>query len=361
MKIALFLIFTIHALIHGLGFIKAFQFMPLPQLPLQISKSAGLLWLLSALILLFAGISMALSWSLWWALAFAAVVLSQILIFQTWSEARFGTIMNILIIPAALMAMGSWSFERTWLRLKQDMSRGMAPGAIESVIGEDDIRDLPLPLQKWLRWSGVIGRPRLTSVYLIQKGAMRLKPEQTDPMISLSEQLILPQQNAFIWKVQTRMTGLPVLGRDMFHDGKGSMWISLGGLIPVVNVAHNPKINQSALQRFLGEIIWVPSAVLHPSLVWRQIDEHSVEATMNWAGTQGSGVFHFLPDGRPHRFVAQRFKDVQDEKPLEWTADIEAYRTFDDLQIPSRVKATWMLPSGPFTWFEIEIEDAQFD
>ncbi len=237
----------------------------------------------------------------------------------------------------------------------------MKPVATESVIHEDEIRDLPPPLQKWLRWSGVIGRPRLTSVHLIQKGAMRLKPEQTDPMISLSEQLIFPQQNAFIWRVQTRMAGLPVLGRDMFYEGKGSMWISLAGLIPVVNIAHNSRINQSALQRFLGEIIWFPSAVLHPSLVWRQIDEHSVEATMNWAGTQGSGVFHFLADGRPYRFVAHRFKDVQDEKPLEWVADIDVYRDFEGLQIPSRVKATWMLPSGPFTWFEMEITDARFN
>jgi hypothetical protein len=156
------------------------------------------------------------------------------------------------------------------------------------------------------------------------------------------------------------MKGLPVLGLDSFHSGKASTWISLFGLIPIVDVAGDPKTNQSALQRFLGEIAWVPSAALHPSIVWRERDEGSAEATMTWGGVTGSAVFYFRPDGEPYKFVAQRFKDVNDEKPLEWVADMIASQEFSGLRIPSRLQATWMLPSGPFTWYRFELVEARY-
>jgi hypothetical protein len=52
---------------------------------------------------------------------------------------------------------------------------------------------------------------------------------------------------------------------------------------------------------------------------------------------------------------------VNDEKPLEWVAGMLASREFAGLRIPARLKATWVLPSGPFTWYEFEVVEARYD
>jgi hypothetical protein len=72
-------------------------------------------------------------------------------------------------------------------------------------------------------------------------------------MASDAEQFFTVDTPGFIWLVRTAMAGMPVLGRDLFSDGQGSMEIRLAGLIPVVNVSNHERINESTIQRYLGE------------------------------------------------------------------------------------------------------------
>lgn len=359
MKIALMLVFTLHALIHALGFAKAFRWLPLPQLTLPISRLMGVFWLLTALALLLSGILMLMASRYWWVLTGISIAFSQLLILQSWSAAKYGTIVNGILLGAVIVGFGSWKFERTWHHLHDELVQEI-PRKEAPLVTEESLRALPRPVQNWLRWSRIVGHPEIVSLSMKQKGTLRLKPEETKWHPSESEQLIVVPSRSFVWSVHTRMMGLPVLGIDSFHKGQGSTWISLFGLIPVAHVAGDPKTNQSALQRFLGEIAWVPSAALHPSIIWKERDEESAEATMTWGGAQGSAVFYFRPDGEPYKFVAQRFKDVSDEKPLEWVADMMASREFSGLRIPSRLKATWILPSGAITWYEFEVVEARY-
>lgn len=106
----IFIIFIIfisifHGLIHLMGFAKAFKLAEIKELTLPISKPAGLIWLLSALIFV---VSAALLWGnqdMWWLVAVAGIVLSQILIFMYWRDAKFGTIANGIILLAVIFSL----------------------------------------------------------------------------------------------------------------------------------------------------------------------------------------------------------------------------------------------------------------
>jgi hypothetical protein len=50
--------------------------------------------------------------------------------------------------------------------------------------------------------------------------------------------------------------------------------------------------------RFLGEIVWFPSAALSPILTWEAIDGTSARATMRHGGLVESAVFAFSDEGR---------------------------------------------------------------
>ncbi|MBL0133464.1 MAG: hypothetical protein IPP79_05340 [Chitinophagaceae bacterium] len=54
LKIVLAVFILLHAMIHLMGFAKAFQFAELKQLTLPISKSMGLIWLITTLVFLMA-------------------------------------------------------------------------------------------------------------------------------------------------------------------------------------------------------------------------------------------------------------------------------------------------------------------
>ena len=231
----------------------------------------------------------------------------------------------------------------------------------EKIIIEETIKDLPVPVQRWLKNSGVIGKEKIHTVYLKQKGFMKLKPDQKDWIKSEADEYFTIDQPVFIWRVKTSMMGLPVVGRDLFRDGQGKMQIKLAGIIPVVNVANNPKLNESALQRYLGEIIWFPTAAVSSYIKWEPVNDYSAKATMSYGGTTGSAVFYFNEQGELTKFVALRYKDITDEKPTEWVATVKGTETLNDLKLPTKLEASWVLDNGEFTWYKFEISDVEYN
>ena len=53
----------------------------------------------------------------------------------------------------------------------------------------------------------------------------------------------------------------------------------------LVNVdAKGKEIDQGALLRYLGEIVWVPSAALSDYITWEEMDSTTARATMSYEG-----------------------------------------------------------------------------
>ena len=98
MKTAIIFIILLHGLIHLMGFVKAFDLAEVSELTLPISRGWGLLWFLTALTLILSGGLWMLNVSTWWIPAIIGVILSQILVFTFWQDARFGSIPNLIIL-----------------------------------------------------------------------------------------------------------------------------------------------------------------------------------------------------------------------------------------------------------------------
>lgn len=272
MKWLFFFILTIHSLIHLLGFLKAFQLAEITMLTQHISNLVGLLWLAALLLFLSSAALFITDNHLWWLTAIPGVFLSQSLIIFLWSDAKFGTTPNIIILIIALVALADWYFNR---EVKNEVSEMLSKNPVDKkeILTEEKISHLPPIVRRWLKTSGVLGRERIRSVYLKQKGMMRLKTEQKNWYYAQAEQWFTVDNPAFIWKVNVDMMPLVFFtGRDKFFDGKGNMLIKIQSLVKIVNDNDNEKINQSTLQRYLGETIWFPSAVVSPHIQWEEVD-----------------------------------------------------------------------------------------
>ena len=103
-------ILVVHGLIHLMGFAKAFKLAEVPQLTGSFSKPVGMLWFVTALLFVSSVLFFFLKKDWWWMVAAPAVLLSQILLFTQWSDAKFGTLANVIALVGTLLAYGSWSF-----------------------------------------------------------------------------------------------------------------------------------------------------------------------------------------------------------------------------------------------------------
>ena len=361
MRITLIILIGIHGIIHLFGFFKAFGMSEFNAISQPISKTYGIFWLLTFLLFAITIILIHVHSDYWWLSGFLAVIISQVLILNYWSDAKFGTIANLIILLATIIGYSSFNFKD---KIKGERIALFENSQLKSqeTVTEKALIDLPPIVQKWLINSGIIDKQLVSNVYLVQELQLKLKPEQTSWNNGTAEQYFTNQPPAFNWNINTKMNPiLSVVGRDKFEDGKGEMIIKLLSLIPVANAKNGEKVNQATLQRYLAEIVWFPSASLSQYIKWESIDDYSARATMEYKGTKGSGEFHFDKNGKFEKFVTMRYQDSNDTEPTEWTVTATKTAEKNGIKIPVECEASWELESGKWTWLKLKITDIQYN
>ncbi len=358
----IFAIFIVlHGLIHVMGFMRAFNLATISQLTQSISKPAGLLWFLTALLFLAVFIVFLINKEWWWMIAAPAILFSQLLIIFYWQDAKFGTIANVIILAATIVAIGNWQFHTMVQKELKSLANLTIPE--KKVLTKEMIETLPLVVQKWMQRSNVLGKEIVQTVYLEQTGEMRTTPD-SKWMPFEANQWFTTGEPGFIWIVDVKAApGIHLKGRDKYEDGKGHMLIKLLSLFTVAD-ATGSETDQGTLLRYLAEIIWFPSAAVYDYIKWEQIDPQTAKATMTFCGITASGFFKFDMNNDVISFEARRYFDRKDGATLEgWfiEADPDGYKEFNGIRIPARGTVTWRLKEGDYTWLKLEIEDIQYN
>jgi hypothetical protein len=229
------------------------------------------------------------------------------------------------------------------------------------LLREQHVLGLPEPVQKCIRHGGFIGRERVRTVRLRQRGSIRLKKEQRW-MSFAAEQYYTTDPPAFIWNGRMKLGPLALAtARDRYDQGRGSMVVKLLSLYKVVN-ASGRELDQGAMVRYLNEAMWFPAAYLNSCIQWEAVDDASAKATMSFEGTTASATLHFSRDGTITNFVAERYMTVGSEYRLEtWSTPISEYAEIRGVRIPVKGTAVWNLSDGDFEYIRTELTDIEYN
>ncbi len=358
-----------HGAIHAIGFIKEWQLAiakkitkkRLPSPSETISKMLGTWWMIAMLLLLATSIVYVLKTDWWWMLALIAIIISQVLIIFSWRDAKAGTIANIIIFIAIVAAIPAWNFNNMVNREINQMYSKDLPYD-KTVISKEMLTGLPYPVQLWLTKSGIIGKENMYAVRLKQTGLMRTKPEQDKWINITATQYFTTGNPAFIWKANMKI--LPLItatGRDKFVEGKGKMAIKILSFITMADDG-GEKIDEGALQRYLAEICWFPSAALSSNIKWQSIDSFSAKATLTYKGSSGTVDFLFNKEGGLSGCNANRFKGSEVNAVRElWQIRTTAFAVINGIRMPIKSDVTWKLKTGDFTWLKLEITAIEYN
>lgn len=102
-KIGLISIVLLHGLLHLIGFSRSFSKGGVIDLPTYMPRSYGFLWLICALLFILIGFFLIFNVKGWIYFMIAALLISQVLISLTWKEAKYGTLVNILILVLSVL------------------------------------------------------------------------------------------------------------------------------------------------------------------------------------------------------------------------------------------------------------------
>ena len=86
---------------------------------------------------------------------------------------------------------------------------------------------------------------------------------------------------------------------------------------------------------------------------------------MSYGGTTASGIFKFDENGDFISFGAERYYYRKEGSTLErWfitVEDINAYKEFEGVRIPTKLDVTWKFETDDFTWYRLEVIDTEYN
>lgn len=266
-------------------------------------------------------------------------------------------IVAVPIFAAATIVFGRVAFTR---RISREIDRLLA-GVVATKtnpVSDADLTELPEPVQRWLRYAGVVGTPRPVVVRLKQEGELRLGDKGWIPFTA--EQYYRLDPPGFIWEANATMSPLlTIVGRDSFVDGRGSIDMRLLGVVPVAKQS-GPDLDRGALMRYLNEIMFFPAGAISPYITWERIDTSSARATLNDRGLSATATFVFDDQGRLTTMVAERYDgEVGAVRP--WSTPISAYGELGGMRVPIAGEAVYARETGDYPYIRIRITALEYN
>jgi hypothetical protein len=226
--------------------------------------------------------------------------------------------------------------------------------------GRIDPSSLPPPVRRYAEISGALRRAPIRTARL-RHGGTFLAGGRWRPIRGV--QYLSADPPGFVWWGRIRIApGVWVDGRDRSVAGEGSMWISAVSTWTIAD-ARGPELDQSALQRLLAELTWIPTALLDGRHVtWAPIDERSARATLRVGGRAVAATFHFGQDGLPERFTGERYREVDGRGVLTpFIGKYADYRVVDGVRVPFRVEAAWQVAGWEQPYARWQIQRIELD
>ncbi|UII79969.1 DUF6544 family protein [Flagellimonas sp. CMM7] len=225
-------------------------------------------------------------------------------------------------------------------------------GNSEKLVTKEDLAHLPNSMKNYLIKVGVIGKCKDCHAIIKQSG--QIKQKQNGKWTDFTaKQFMTAKPVGFVWAAKA----FPVFVKDKSIEGVGEVNISFLGLKSIA-VNQSTETDESALGRCLGELAFYPVGFLNNTIVWKDIDENLVKATIIVGDTTTEGFFHFDENGLIDRFESKRYKD---ETLENFTGKVENYQIICGLYIPTKIKAIWNLKSGDFEYFNCDIVDYRIE
>jgi len=357
-----------HGLIHLLGAANGLGWAEVAQPREPITTLGGLAWLVAAILVIAAGVLIASrrpSW--WWAVAGVAAVFSQVMVVTSWSDAKVGTVANVILVLAALygfLSLGPRSFYADWHeRAMMALARSGVPAGD---VTERDLQDLPGPLATYLRRSGAVGMPRVTNFGADVHGRIRGGPDT--PWMRFTAQQVntygpRPQR---LFLMEATMFGLPVTILHLFDDTTATMHGKLLSLITVVHGSGPEMDRAETVTLFNDLVILAPAAIVDAPVEWIAVDDQHVRGVFTHRDQTVTAELSFDDAGDLVNFASDdrlRSANGKSFSQQRWSTPLGAYRNFGRGRVAASGEARWEAPApeGEFTYLEFHLDHIAYD
>lgn len=345
MRIAFFILLIVHGLIHLPGFIEAFDLGSTKVINQPISKIMGILWLVALLLILYASLLFIFKNSYWPLYGLFGIIISQIAIINSWQEAKFGTIANIIILLVIIMSFIAGRFSNKY-SAEVRASLQHADTHAELILTETDIKDLPEPVKKYLHYTQSVGKPRITNFKITFNGKIR-KTNQSDWMPFTSEQYNFIESSRRFFFMNATMKHLPVAGFHSFKNGSAFMDIRLLSLFKVQYQSGKEMGKAETVTFFNDMCCLAPATLIDKRIKWLEVSHNQVKASFTNNHITITAWLYFNEKGELVNFVSDdryAFEKENVMRKIRWETPLKNYKQINGYKLAGNARAVYKYP-----------------
>lgn len=235
-----------------------------------------------------------------------------------------------------------FSVRKRLLAHAADLDLRATPAQAETV-NEDDIAGLPLPAQRYLRFMGVVGRPRDWSFRICFTGEFRLR--EGSPWTECEAwqyNTSHPVARVFDMRIDVAKI-VPMFGTDVYFGGHGRMRGKLLGIVPVVN-GSGRELDLGELVTYLNDACLIaPSMLLDPAVMWNAAGDDTFEVTLTDGGTSVTGEVRVDEEGRLVEFgtTDRWYTGPSGLVRTKWTTPVRGWAIHNGRPFLTALSAIW--------------------
>ncbi|MEO6357312.1 MAG: DUF6544 family protein [Ferruginibacter sp.] len=345
-------IMLIHGLIHFMGFAKAYSYGSITQISKEISKPSGMLWLLTACLFIVATILLLVKKDAWMFVGLIAAIISQILIFTVWKDAKFGTLANIIILIAAVLSWGSYHFEKGYRQdVKENLQRTNLLKA--DLLTDTDLLPLPEPVQRYLKYAGVLNKPKLKNMRIAFEGQMREKGKDFFPFSCVQYNFFDEPTRLFFMKA--KMKGFTVPGYHKYSNAIAMMDIRVFGFFPVVKKSGKDMDQAETVTLFNDMCLMAPATLIDKRITWQAIDSNSAKAIFTNHTITISAILYFNKQGQLIDFIS----NDRDVNHYTFSTPVSNYKNINGINMMTYGETIWHYPDGEFVYGKFTLKSIE--
>lgn len=217
---------------------------------------------------------------------------------------------------------------------------------------------LPSPVQRYLGFMRVAGRPRDVSLRAGFSGRFRLDRGRWRRCEVLQYDARAPITRVFMMQLALKGV-LPVTVRDEYLRGHGTLEARAFDRLRVAE-GHGHELDVGELVTYLNDaILMAPSLLLGPETTWTEVDPDCFHVALTDGALTVAARVQLDARGAPLSFTTtDRFFDAPDGRKVRtaWETPVSGWHEAGERMLPTFAQAIWQLAEGPFPYAELCFE-----
>ncbi len=254
----------------------------------------------------------------------------------------------------------SSNFKKTFIA---EAEKGLKRFTRQAVLIEDDIKHLPQPVQKYIIYSGSMGREKIHNFRVSFKGGFKPNP-QSGFLKFNSVQYNFYDEPTRIFYIKAKKFGIPLDGLHLYAGPSATMQIKVASLFRVVD-AKGPEMNRGETVTLFNDMcIMAPASLIDKNIEWETINSLTVKAKYTNQGNTITAILFFNEKGELIDFSSDDRYESADGKAYKsytWTTPVKDYTEFYGRKLACYGELIWHKPAGNFCYGKFTLTDIEYN